>query len=46
MGLEEVRDYSAWYRHIILAILAHAYLLATGATRGKGASSILLRRFP
>jgi hypothetical protein len=28
----QVRDYTAWYRHITLAMLAHAYLSATRAT--------------
>jgi SRSO17 transposase len=32
-----VRDYTAWYRHITLAMLAHAYLSATRATAEKGA---------
>ncbi len=27
-----MRDYTAWYRHITLAMLAHAYLSATRAT--------------
>jgi hypothetical protein len=31
------RDYTAWYRHITLAMLAHAYLSATRATAEKGA---------
>jgi len=31
-----VRDYTAWYRHITLAMLAHAYLSATRATAEKG----------
>ncbi len=31
VGLDqyEVRKWSAWYRHITLALLAHAYLAAT-----------------
>jgi SRSO17 transposase len=33
----QVRDYTAWYRHITLAMLAHAYLSATRATAEKGA---------
>jgi SRSO17 transposase len=33
----QVRDYTAWYRHITLAMLAHAYLSATRATAKKGA---------
>jgi SRSO17 transposase len=33
----QVRDYTAWYRHITLAMLAHAYLSATPATAEKGA---------
>ncbi len=32
----QVRDYTAWYRHITLAMLAHAYLSATRATAKKG----------
>jgi hypothetical protein len=28
----QVRDYTAWYRHITLAMLAHAYLSAVRAT--------------
>ncbi len=33
----QVRDYTAWYRHITLAMLAHAYLSASRATAKKGA---------
>jgi SRSO17 transposase len=33
----QVRDYTAWYRHITLAMLAHAYLSATRAIAEKGA---------
>jgi SRSO17 transposase len=33
----QVRDYTPWYRHITLAMLAHAYLSATRATAEKGA---------
>jgi SRSO17 transposase len=33
----QIRDYTAWYRHITLAMLAHAYLSATRATAEKGA---------
>jgi SRSO17 transposase len=33
----QVRDHTAWYRHITLAMLAHAYLSATRATAEKGA---------
>jgi SRSO17 transposase len=33
----QVRDYTAWYRHITLAMLAHAYLSATRALAEKGA---------
>jgi SRSO17 transposase len=33
----QVRDYTAWYRHITLAMLAHGYLSATRATAKKGA---------
>ena len=31
----QVRDYTAWYRHITLAMLAHAYLSATRGTAEK-----------
>jgi SRSO17 transposase len=33
-GLDQyqVRRYDAWYRHITLAMLAHAYLCVTAAT--------------
>jgi SRSO17 transposase len=31
----QVRDYTAWYRHITLAMLAHAYLSATRAAAEK-----------
>jgi len=31
----QVRRYDAWYRHITLAILAHAYLAVTAATAPK-----------
>jgi SRSO17 transposase len=36
-GLDQyqVRRYDAWYRHITLAILAHAYLCVTPATAPK-----------
>jgi SRSO17 transposase len=33
----QVRDYTAWYRHITLAMLAHAYLSATRATAERAA---------
>src|SRR4051795_7900942 len=33
----QVRDFTAWYRHITLAMLAHAYLSVTRATAEKGA---------
>jgi hypothetical protein len=33
----QVRDYTAWYRLITLAMLAHAYLSATRATAESGA---------
>src|SRR5512142_1093456 len=32
----QMRDYTAWYRHITLAMLAHAYLSATRAIAEKG----------
>ena len=37
-GLDQyqVRDYTAWYRHITLAMLAHAYLTVTRAAAEKG----------
>ena len=37
VGLDEyqVRRYDAWYRHITLAILAHAFLAVTATTAGK-----------
>ena len=31
----QVRRYDAWYRHITLAMLAHAYLAVTAATTPK-----------
>ena len=33
----QVRDYTAWSRHITLAMLAHGYLSATRATAERGA---------
>jgi SRSO17 transposase len=42
VGLDhyEVRRYSAWYRHVTLALLAHAFLAVTRAivAKGKGAA--------
>ncbi len=37
VGLDQyqVRRYDAWYRHITLAMLAHAFLAATAANAGK-----------
>ena len=37
VGLDhyQVRRYDAWYRHITLAMLAHAYLSVTAATAPK-----------
>src|SRR3712207_2217685 len=32
----QVRDHTAWYRHVSLAMLAHAYLSATRVTAEKG----------
>jgi SRSO17 transposase len=32
----QVRDYTAWYRHVTLAMLAHAYLSVTRALAEKG----------
>lgn len=41
----EVRRYPAWYRHITLAMLAHAFLAAmTARAREKGASQVGLPR--
>ena len=44
VGLDqyEVRKWDAWYRHVTLALLAHAYLVVTrhrarGAEQEKGA---------
>ena len=36
-GLDQyqVRRYDAWYRHVTLAMLAHAYLAVTAATAPK-----------
>ncbi|WP_179966098.1 hypothetical protein [Modestobacter altitudinis] len=33
----QMRDYTAWYRHITLAMFAHACLSATRATAEEGA---------
>jgi SRSO17 transposase len=40
VGLDEyqVRRYEAWYRHITLAMLAHAFLAVTAAAAKKGAA--------
>jgi ZIP family zinc transporter len=35
-GAEQVRTYGAWYRHVTLAMLAHAFLAVTAKTQ-KGA---------
>lgn len=35
----QVRRYQAWYRHITLAMLAHAYLAVTAATDPKAAAT-------
>jgi SRSO17 transposase len=35
----QVRRYGAWYRHITLAMLAHAYLAVTAATDPKAAAT-------
>jgi SRSO17 transposase len=35
LGQYQVRRYDAWYRHITLAMLAHAYLCVTAATAPK-----------
>ena len=37
LGDYEVRKWGAWYRHVTLALLAHAYLAATRARAGAGA---------
>jgi len=41
VGLDhyQVRRYDAWYRHITLALLAHAYLTVTRAAAAKGGPS-------
>lgn len=36
LASHQIRDHTAWYRHITLAMLAHAYLSATRATAEKG----------
>ena len=33
---DEVRRWDAWYRHVTLALLAHAYLAVTRARAGEG----------
>jgi SRSO17 transposase len=37
VGLDEyeVRSWTGWYRHITLALLAHAYLTVTGTAAGE-----------
>ena len=43
-GLDQyqVRRYDAWYRHVTLAMLAHAYLAVTAATAPKSPGSGLI----
>jgi hypothetical protein len=43
-GLDQyqVRRYDAWYRHVTLAMLAHAYLSVTAATAPKSPGSGLI----
>ena len=36
LGHSEVRRWEAWYRHVTLALLAHAYLAVTRARAGEG----------
>ena len=36
LGDDEVRKWGAWYRHVTLALLAHAYLAVTRAAAEKG----------
>ena len=38
----QVRRYDAWYRHVTLALLAHAYLCVTAATAPKSPGSGLI----
>lgn len=38
LGQYQVRRYDAWYRHITLAMLAHAFLTITRATTAKKGS--------
>jgi len=39
----QVRRYDAWYRHVTLAMLAHAYLAVTAATSPKALAAALSR---
>lgn len=44
VGLDqyEVRSWTGWYRHITLALLAHAFLVGIQAREKKGAQPLLL----
>jgi SRSO17 transposase len=46
VGLDdyEVRSWTGWYRHITLALLAHAYLSVTQATANAGAKGGIVSR--
>ncbi len=46
VGLDdyEVRSWTGWYRHITLALLAHAYLTVTQATANAGAKGGIVSR--
>lgn len=46
VGLDEyeVRSWTGWYRHITLALLAHAYLTVTQATANAGAKGGTVHR--
>jgi len=41
VGLDhyEVRRWPGWYRHVTLALLAHAFLVVTRAQPGKGGAA-------
>jgi SRSO17 transposase len=47
VGLDhyQVRRYDAWYRHITLAMLAHAYLAVTAAIAPKALAAALSRSY-
>ena len=48
VGLDqyEVRRYHAWYRHITLSMVAHAYLVAVRATLGAGETDLVAVSVP